>query len=97
MLVNSTAKDIMYTPAISGIPGNFLRPSLEVAWFDPDKLPIKKADQAEFGEQMQEERKAWRDVWSAGQGVGQIDDIPNAQDLIERLKEEYATAIKEFK
>ena len=97
MLVNSTAKDIMYTPAISGIPGNFLRPSLEVAGFDPDKLPIKKADQAEFGEQMQEERKAWRDVWSAGQGVGQIDDIPNAQDLIERLKEEYATAIKEFK
>jgi len=97
MLVNSSAKDIMYTPAISGIPGNFLRPSLEVAGFDPDKLPIKKADQAEFGEQMQEERKAWRDVWSAGQGVGQIDDIPNAQDLIERLKEEYATAIKEFK
>ncbi|MAQ56421.1 MAG: hypothetical protein CMM82_06005 [Rhodospirillales bacterium] len=97
MLVNSSAKDIMYTPAISGIPGNFLRPSLEVAGFDPDKLPIKKADEAEFGEQMQEERKAWRDVWSAGQGVGQIDDIPNAQDLIERLKEEYATAIKEFK
>ena len=97
MLVNSSAKDIMYTPAISGIPGNFLRPSLEVAGFDPDKLPIKKADQAEFGEQMQEERKAWRDVWSAGQGVGQIDDITNAQDLIERLKEEYATAIKEFK
>ncbi|MFL2655906.1 MAG: NAD(P)H-dependent flavin oxidoreductase [Alphaproteobacteria bacterium] len=97
MLVNSSAKDIMYTPAISGIPGNFLRPSLEVAGFDPDKLPIKKADQAEFGEQMQEERKAWRDVWSAGQGVGQIDDIPNAQDLVERLKEEYATAIKEFK
>jgi len=97
MLVNSSAKDIMYTPAISGIPGNFLRPSLEVAGFDPDKLPIKKADEAEFGEQMQEERKAWRDVWSAGQGVGQIDDIPNAQDLVERLKEEYATAIKEFK
>ena len=46
---------------------------------------------------MQEERKAWQDVWAAGQGVGQIDDIPNAQDLIERLKEEYATAIKEFK
>ena len=97
MIVNSTAKDIIYTPAISGIPGNFLRPSLEAAGFDPDKLPIKKAEQAEFGEQIQEERKAWRDVWSAGQGVGQIDDIPSAQDLVDRLKQEYATATKKFK
>jgi len=97
MILNSSAKDIIHTPAISGIPGNFLRPSLEAAGFDPDNLPIKKTDQAEFGEQMQEERKAWRDVWSAGQGVGQIDDIPNVQDLVDRLKQEYASAIRKFK
>ena len=97
MILSSSAKDIIHTPAISGIPGNFLRPSLEAAGFDPDNLPIKKTDQAEFGEQMQEERKAWRDVWSAGQGVGQIDDIPNVQELVDRLKQEYASAIRKFK
>ena len=45
---------------------------------------------------MQEERKAWRDVWSAGQGVGQIDDVPSVAELVTRLKREYDLAIAEF-
>jgi nitronate monooxygenase len=96
MIVDSAAKDIIHTPAISGIPGSFLRPSIEAAGFDPDYLPEKGTHQAEFGDNMQEERKAWRDVWSAGQGVGQIDDVPSVAELVARLKREYAAAIAEF-
>ncbi len=96
MIVDSAAKDIVYTPAISGIPGSFLRPSIEAAGYDPDDLPEKGAAQAEFGDNMQEERKAWRDVWSAGQGVGQIDDAPSVAELVDRLKREYDTATAEF-
>ncbi len=96
MIVDSAAKDIIHTPAISGIPGSFLRPSIEAAGFDPDYLPEKGASQAEFGDNMQEERKAWRDVWSAGQGVGQIDDVPKVAELVDRLKREYDAAIAEF-
>ncbi|MCZ6453066.1 MAG: nitronate monooxygenase family protein [Alphaproteobacteria bacterium] len=96
MIVDSAAKDIIHTPAISGIPGSFLRPSIEAAGFDPDYLPEKGASQAEFGDNMQEERKAWRDVWSAGQGVGQIDDVPSVAELVSRLKREYDAAIAEF-
>ncbi len=96
MIVDSAAKDIIHTPAISGIPGSFLRPSIKAAGFDPDYLPEKGAGQAEFGDNMQEERKAWRDVWSAGQGVGQIDDVPKVAELVDRLKREYDAAIAEF-
>lgn len=96
MIVDSAAKDIIHTPAISGIPGSFLRPSIKAAGFDPDSLPEKGASQAEFGDNMQEERKAWRDVWSAGQGVGQIDDVPSVAELVDRLKQEYDTAVAQF-
>jgi len=96
MLLDTTAKDIVYTPAISGIPASFLRPSIAAAGYDPDNLPPKGTHQAEFGERMAEERKAWRDVWSAGQGVGQIDDVPAVADLVARLKREYDAAIAEF-
>ncbi|NNE84086.1 MAG: nitronate monooxygenase [Alphaproteobacteria bacterium] len=96
MIVDSAAKDIIHTPAISGIPGSFLRPSIEAAGFDPDYLPKKGASQAEFGDNMQEERKAWRDVWSAGQGVGQIDDVPTVAELVTRLRREYDDAITAF-
>lgn len=96
MIVESAAKDIIHTPAISGIPGSFLRPSIEAAGFDPDYLPEKGASQAEFGDNMQEERKAWRDVWSAGQGVGQIDDVPTVAELVTRLRREYDDAIVAF-
>jgi len=96
MIVDSAAKDIIHTSAISGIPGSFLRPSIEDAGFDPDYLPEKGAGQVEFGDNMNEERKAWRDVWSAGQGVGQIDDVPSVAELVARLKREYKAAIADF-
>jgi nitronate monooxygenase len=87
MLVASAAKDVVYTPAISGVYANFLRPSIAAAGLDPDNLPAgAKLD-------LNAERKAWKHIWSAGQGTGAIADIPPAGELCARLKREYEEAL----
>ncbi len=92
MLVEAEAKDIVYTPAISGIPANFMRQSLVEAGLDPDNLPpTPKVDMAE--ELDPDHGKAWKDIWSAGQGVGSIHDLPSTSDLIARLEAEYWAAV----
>ena len=91
MIIDAAAADIVYTPAISGIPANFLRESLVKAGLDPDNLPVKK--EINMGEELDTESRAWKDIWSAGQGVGSIDDVPSAADLCQRLKQEYEAAI----
>lgn len=89
MIVDAGASDITYTPAVSGIPANFLTPSLLDNGIDPKSLPEHKLD-------MGEEAKAWKTVWSAGQGAGAIHDIPTTADLVARLKAEYAQAAAAF-
>jgi nitronate monooxygenase len=87
MILRSTAKDILYTPSISGVHANFLRPSIEAAGLDPDHLPPP-------GEMnVASEAKAWKTVWSAGHGVGGVHDIPGAADLCRRLAREYDEAL----
>lgn len=88
MLLGASAADIVYTPAISGVHGNFLRPSILAAGRDPDDL--SKPASLDFGAT---EAKAWRDIWAAGQGVGTIDDLPAAADLCLRLANEYEAAL----
>jgi nitronate monooxygenase len=86
MLCDSTAADVVYTPAISGVPANFLRPSIAAAGLDPDNLPAgARLDMAA-------EAKVWKTIWSAGQGVGGIADIPPAGALCDRLAAEYRAA-----
>lgn len=87
MLLDAKAADIVYTPAVSGIPGNFLRASLAACGRDPDDLT--PPDKLDFGTT---DPKAWRDLWAAGQGVGAIDDLPRVATLIDRLDGEYRTA-----
>jgi nitronate monooxygenase len=87
MLVASAAKDVVYTPAISGVHANFLRPSLVAAGLDPDNLPTgAKLD-------MGHERKVWKHIWSAGQGTGSIADVPSTAELCARLAREYEEAL----
>ena len=88
MLLEAKAADIVYTPAVSGVPGNFLRASLAAAGRDPDNLT--PPDKLDFGTT---DAKAWRDLWAAGQGVGAIDDMPAAAELVARLASEYRTAL----
>lgn len=88
MIADSRAADILYTPNISGVHANFLRPSLLAAGLDPDNLP------AHAQLDMENETKAWKTVWSAGQGVGSIHDRPGAAELCERLIAEYGDAVR---
>lgn len=88
MLLGSEATDLIYTPAFSGIPANMLRPSIVANGLDPDHLLSK--NKIDLGEEFNHEAKAWRDIWTAGQGVGSIHDMPSAADLIQRMKREYA-------
>ncbi len=87
MIVDAVATDIVHTPAVSGVPANFMRQSLEANGFD-----LKKAGEVNFGEKLtlDDEAKAWKDVWSAGHGVSCINDIPKTKELIERIKLEYS-------
>lgn len=95
MLCGSEAADIVYTSAISGVPASFLRGSLISAGLDPDNLPEKKV--INVGKELDTEAKLWRDIWSAGQGVGSITDIPTAAELVARLGMDYSSAIKSLK
>lgn len=87
MQVASRAGDIVYTPNISGVWANFMRKSIEENGLDPDDLPPHE------GMNMASEARAWKTIWSAGQGVGGIDDVPAAADLCARLIAEYRAAI----
>ncbi|MFT3925079.1 MAG: nitronate monooxygenase family protein [Myxococcales bacterium] len=100
MIVAAGAADIVYTPSISSIPASFLRQSIVDAGLDPDKLaPPAGVDLSHITEPYKPElknSKAWRDIWSAGQGVGAIHDLPPAGELVARLAEEYRAATAEF-
>lgn len=86
MVVDSAAADIVYTPHISGVAANFLRPSIVRAGLDPDRLQPKT--DIDFGTELSG-GKAWKDIWSAGQGAGSIHDVPPAAELCERLAREF--------
>ncbi|HEV1285585.1 MAG TPA: nitronate monooxygenase [Bryobacteraceae bacterium] len=88
MIVAAAAKDIVYTSAVSGVNANFLRASIVTTGADPDNLPAG----AKLSISTEGEAKAWKDVWSAGQGVGGIRDIPSTAELCRRLIAEYREA-----
>jgi nitronate monooxygenase len=92
MIIRSAAEDIVYTALFSGIHGNYLKHSVLQTGLDPDNLPPQDKNKMNFGSGGGSQRKAWRDIWSAGQGVGQIDDIPSTAELVERLRGEYDAA-----
>ena len=89
MIVDAGASDITYTPAVSGIPANFLTPSLIENGIDPKSLPEHKLDMAD-------EAKAWKTVWSAGQGSGGVHDVLPVAGLVSRMQQEYRQASEQF-
>src|SRR5438270_5829598 len=89
MIVQTNANDIVYTAAISGVHGNFLKPSI-----DATGVPIDlSASDKQLN--LDHETRAWKNVWSAGQGVGSIDDVPTTAELCARLVREYREAMSE--
>jgi len=90
MLVDSAASDIVYTSLFSGVHGSYLKPSVARAGMDPDNLPEADKNAMDFGSGGNTHKKAWKDIWSAGQGVGSIHEVMPVTDLVERLAGEYA-------
>lgn len=102
MLQTAGAADIVYTPNISGLPASFLRPSILAAGLDPTALrTIEHIDLSEVTDPHRPQldsggAKPWKDIWSAGQGVATIDDLPPAAELVDRMVAEYRDAVAGF-
>jgi len=95
MIIDSKANDIVYTAAVSGVNANFLRPSLESMGITEDMW--SKSKKIDFGEELdaaKAEAKAWKTIWSAGQGVTSIEDVISIRSLIDRLKAEFLDALQ---
>ena len=96
MIIDSSATDIVYTAAVSGVPASFLRPSLESMGIT-EEMWGRKA-KMDFGKELdaaQAEAKAWSTIWSAGQGVTSISDDLPVQELVDRITNEFKESIKE--
>lgn len=89
MIVESSAKDILYTPFFTGIPGNYLIPSIVASGLNPESLTEEEKLATNFGSTRV---KPWKDIWGAGQGVGSIDAVESAADIVKNMKREYDAA-----
>ncbi len=95
MIVDSACADIAYTSLFTGVHGSYLKGSIRNAGLDPDNLPEAGKDTMDFGKS-KADAKAWRDIWGAGQGVGNIDDILPTREVVLRMETEYREAIEQL-
>jgi nitronate monooxygenase len=89
MIVAAGSDDVVYTSLFTGVRGNYLKASVAAAGLDPENLPEADKSTMNFGSGGNMEKKAWRDIWSAGQGVGNIHDVLPAAEIVARMREEY--------
>jgi len=92
MIIAAGASDIVYTAAISGVHANFLGASLKAAGIT--EADLKKDTKIDFGKELDTEAKAWKTIWSAGQGAALIDKTLPVAELMANLKKEFKTAIE---
>ncbi|GGD51565.1 NAD(P)H-dependent flavin oxidoreductase [Muriicola marianensis] len=92
MIIDAGASDVVYTAAISGVHANFLSASLKAAGISDEDL--KKDHKVDFGKELDTEAKAWKTIWSAGQGVTTVGDVLPVKELVARLKSEFRVAIE---
>ena len=86
------AADIVYTNLFTGVHGNYLKRSIVNAGLDPDNLPVSDPTKMNFGSGGNTAAKAWKDIWGSGQGIGAVDAVGPAQELVDRLTAEYNAA-----
>jgi nitronate monooxygenase len=89
MIVDSRAGDIVYSNLFTGVHGNYLKGSVRKAGLDPDDLPASDPSKMNFGG---DRTKAWKHIWGCGQGIGAVDAVVPAGDLVDRLAREYEAA-----
>jgi nitronate monooxygenase len=94
-IVGGRAADIVYSSLFTGVHGNYLRQSILAAGLDPDNLPEGDVKSMDFGTG-EGSKKAWRDIWGCGQGIGAIDAVRPTADYVARLMSEYAAARAEL-
>ena len=95
MIVDSSAKDIMYSSTFTGVEGNYLRPSVENAGLDPENLPFADKNDMNFGTSGgagDNQKKAWKDIWGSGQGIGTLHNVPTVRESVNSMIEEYQQA-----
>ncbi len=92
-IVECGAEDIVYSNFFTGVAGNYLRPSIVKAGFDPDHLPASDPSQMDFTA-AEKKFKAWKDIWGCGQGIGAIKEIASVQQWVQQLSDEYVAAQK---
>ena len=93
MIVDSAAGDIVYSSLFTGIHGNYLGGSIAKAGMDPTNLPDGSKTDMDFDKVSELETKVWKDIWGAGQGVGNIEDILPARDVVLRMEQEFRDAL----
>jgi nitronate monooxygenase len=91
-ILRSAAADIVYTDIFSGVHGSYLKHSVVAAGLDPANLPKSDPSKMNFGSTGDADKKVWRDIWSAGQGVGQIDAVLPVAEVVKKLEAEYLAA-----
>ena len=91
MITTSSASDIVYSNLFTGVHGNYLKPSIAAAGMDPDHLPEGDISTMNFADSLNGS-KAWKDIWGCGQGIGAIDEVVSAGELVAKLKAQYDAA-----
>ena len=95
-IVEGRAHDIVYSDLFTGVHGNYLRGSIVAAGLDPDDLPKGEYKTMNFGQSDNTPKKAWRDIWGSGQGIGAVTAIETVADRVDRLEREYRAAKAEL-
>jgi nitronate monooxygenase len=88
-IVDSNSDDIVYSNLFTGVHGNYLAPSIRAAGLDPENLPESDPSKMNFGG---DAKKAWKDIWGCGQGIGAVQAVVSTAELVARLRSEYAAA-----
>jgi nitronate monooxygenase len=88
-IVDGNSDDIVYSNLFTGVHGNYLAPSIRAAGLDPEHLPVSDPSTMNFGG---DAKKAWKDIWGCGQGIGAVDKVQSAGDFVAQLRREYEAA-----
>ena len=88
-IVDGNSDDIVYSNLFTGVHGNYLAPSIRAAGMDPDNLPESDPSKMNFGG---DAKKAWKDIWGCGQGIGAINAVTSTAELVAKLRSEYEAA-----
>lgn len=94
MIVESDAKDIVYSNLFTGVHGNYLAPSIAQSGLNPNDLPESDPSAMNFGSGGNQKSKAWRDIWGCGQGIGAIKSRMSTAEYVDKLEAEYVAAIE---